>query len=47
MCGVFGICAGHGVDVANLTGDVEGDVVGEFCNFALANTAARTKQQQA
>ena len=27
------------VDVSNIKTDVEGDVVAEFCNFALANSA--------
>jgi len=31
------------VDVTDIDGDVEGDVVAEFCNFALANTAIRRK----
>ncbi len=31
------------VEVTDIRSDVDGDVVGEFCNFALANTAARTK----
>jgi hypothetical protein len=31
------------VDVSNITPDVDGDVVAEFCNFALANTALRRK----
>jgi len=34
------------VEVTGIKDDVEGDVVGEFCNFALANTAARTKNNQ-
>jgi hypothetical protein len=29
------------VDVSDINRDVEGDVVAEFCNFALANTAIR------
>lgn len=28
------------IAVADIDGEVEGDVVAEFCNFALANTAA-------
>jgi hypothetical protein len=31
------------VDITDITRDVEGDVVAEFCNFALANTAIRVK----
>ena len=31
------------VDVSEINLDVEGDVVAEFCNFALANTAIRMK----
>lgn len=30
------------VAVADIGNDVEGDVVAEFCNFALANTIAGT-----
>lgn len=33
------------VDLANIDRNVDGDVVAEFCNFALANTALRTKNQ--
>ena len=29
------------VDVTDVAPDVDGDVVAEFCNFALANTARR------
>lgn len=29
----------HVVDVSDITRDVDGDVVAEFCNFALANSA--------
>jgi hypothetical protein len=29
----------HVVDVTDITRDVDGDVVAEFCNFALANSA--------
>ncbi len=35
------------VDVTGITADVEGDVVAEFCNFALANTAVRSKSRHA
>ena len=31
------------VEVSNINADVEGDVVAEFCNFALANTASLMK----
>jgi hypothetical protein len=31
------------VDLSEIDADVEGDVVAEFCNFALANTALRGK----
>ena len=31
------------VDVTDINADVEGDVVAEFCNFALANTAISRK----
>lgn len=29
----------HVVDVSDINRDVDGDVVAEFCNFALANSA--------
>lgn len=32
------------VDLADINRDVEGDVVAEFCNFALAHTAVRSKK---
>ena len=35
------------VEVTDIAGDVDGDVVGEFCNFALANTAIRRKSSDA
>ena len=35
------------VDLSNINRDVEGDVVAEFCNFALANTAVRRKTSHA
>ena len=35
------------VDVTDINGDVEGDVVAEFCNFALANSATRSKSNTA
>ncbi len=31
------------VDVRDIDAEVDGDVVAEFCNFALANTAIRRK----
>ena len=35
------------VDLTDISADVEGDVVAEFCNFALANTAVRRKSSHA
>jgi len=35
------------VDLTDISADVEGDVVAEFCNFALANTAVRRKSSYA
>ena len=35
------------VRVSDITRDVDGDVVAEFCNFALANTAIRRKSSNA
>ena len=35
------------VDVADINPEVEGDVVAEFCNFALANSAMRMKHDDA
>jgi hypothetical protein len=35
------------VDVTNIDSNVAGDVVAEFCNFALANTAIRGKSTDA
>ena len=35
------------VDVSNVNTEVEGDVVAEFCNFALANTATMGKGKDA
>lgn len=35
------------VDISDITADVDGDVVAEFCNFALANTAVRRKSSHA
>ena len=31
------------VDLSDIDREVEGDVVAEFCNFALANTAVHSK----
>jgi hypothetical protein len=31
------------VAISDVAADVDGDVVAEFCNFALANTAVRRK----
>jgi len=31
------------VDVSDIDGEVQGDVVAEFCNFALANAALQRK----
>ena len=35
------------VDVSDIDQEVDGDVVAEFCNFALANTAIRRKKSNA
>ncbi len=35
------------VEVSDIDAEVEGDVVAEFCNFALAHTAMRRKSQHA
>lgn len=35
------------VDVKDVSADVEGDVVAEFCNFALANSAVLRKDDDA
>jgi len=35
------------VDVTDIDREVDGDVVAEFCNFALANTAIRRKTSHA
>ena len=35
------------VDVTDIARDVDGDVVAEFCNFALANTATLSKSNHA
>jgi hypothetical protein len=37
----------YAVDIKDIDPDVDGDVVAEFCNFALANTAARKKTKKA
>jgi len=35
------------VDITDIARDVDGDVVAEFCNFALANTARRRRSGHA
>jgi hypothetical protein len=35
------------VDISDIDRNVEGDVIAEFCNFALANTALRRKRDDA
>jgi len=35
------------IDVTDIARDVDGDVVAEFCNFALANTARRLRSGHA
>jgi hypothetical protein len=35
------------VEITDISRDVDGDVVAEFCNFALANTAIRRKRSNA
>jgi len=37
----------HVVDVSAITRDVDGDVVAEFCNFALANSARSRRSTDA
>ncbi len=37
----------YAVDIRDIDPDVDGDVVAEFCNFALANTASRKKSKKA
>lgn len=37
----------HVVDVSGIARDVNGDVVAEFCNFALANSARRLRSTHA
>ena len=37
----------HVVEVSAIARDVDGDVVAEFCNFALANTARRQRSGHA
>ena len=34
------------VDITNINPDVQGDIVAEFCNFALANSASHTARSQ-
>ncbi len=37
----------HVVDLRDIARDVNGDVVAEFCNFALANSARRLRSSHA
>jgi hypothetical protein len=37
----------HVVDISAIARDVDGDVVAEFCNFALANSARRLRSSHA
>ena len=37
----------HVVDLSGIARDVDGDVVAEFCNFALANSARRLRSSHA
>ena len=37
----------HVVEVSGIARDVDGDVVAEFCNFALANSARRLRSGHA
>ncbi len=37
----------HVVEVRDVTRDVDGDVVAEFCNFALANSARSVRSGDA
>ena len=37
----------HVVEVSAITRDVDGDVVAEFCNFALANSARGRRSDHA
>lgn len=37
----------YAVTLRDIDADVEGDVVAEFCNFALVNTAARKRSKKA
>jgi hypothetical protein len=37
----------HVVEVSEITRDVDGDVVAEFCNFALANSARAQRSSNA
>jgi hypothetical protein len=37
----------HLVDISGIARDVNGDVVAEFCNFALANSARRVRTSHA
>lgn len=35
----------YAVDIADIAADADGDVVAEFCNFALYNTMQRKKKK--
>ena len=37
----------HRVEISAIARDVDGDVVAEFCNFALANSARRLRSSHA
>jgi hypothetical protein len=37
----------HVVEISAIARDVDGDVVAEFCNFALANSARRQRSAHA
>jgi hypothetical protein len=37
----------HRVEITDIDPDADGDVVAEFCNFALANTAIRARNRNA
>lgn len=37
----------HVVEISAIARDVDGDVVAEFCNFALANSARRLRSSHA
>ena len=44
---VSGDAEHHVVELSAIARDVDGDVVAEFCNFALANTARRRRSGHA